>query len=151
MATEMKLPDGKHRGKYRTSLCLSLYFKFHQSTRLWMATKSPIAPQPYTPMRFSQNYDVYNGSFRTKSTSYVMENFKRVYDSIKPPVWSPASSPSLSESSLARRPAVSSSLALSRQPFGLAKLALTAQQAQSSIQTNLATPRGTKPAGLIES
>ncbi len=31
----------------------------------------------------------------------LMENFKRVYDSIKPPVWSPASAPNLSESSLA--------------------------------------------------
>ncbi len=38
------------------------------------------------------------GRFCTKSTSYIMENFK--HDSIKPPVWSPASSPNLSESSL---------------------------------------------------
>ncbi|MCP3661316.1 MAG: hypothetical protein GY696_02295 [Gammaproteobacteria bacterium] len=31
-----------------------------------------------------------------------MENFKRVHDSIKPPVWSPASSPDWFESSFAR-------------------------------------------------
>ncbi len=36
-----------------------------------------------------------------------MENFKRVHDSIKPPVWSPASLPNLSESSLAQWTAVS--------------------------------------------
>ncbi len=49
------------------------------------------------------------GSFRMKSTSYAMKNVKRVHDSIKPSVWSPASSPSLSESSLARWVAVSGS------------------------------------------
>ncbi len=41
-----------------------------------------------------------HGSFRMKSTSYVIENFQRVHDSIKPPVWYPASSPNLSEPSL---------------------------------------------------
>ncbi len=30
-----------------------------------------------------------SGSFQMKSTSYVMENFKQVHGSIKPPVWSP--------------------------------------------------------------
>ncbi len=37
----------------------------------------------------------------------LMENYKRVYDSIYTPVWSPAPSPNLSESSLARWAAVS--------------------------------------------
>ncbi len=47
------------------------------------------------------------GSFHMKSTSSVAENFMRVHDSIKPPVWS-AWSPNLSESkdSLARWAAV---------------------------------------------
>ncbi len=36
-----------------------------------------------------------------------MENSKREHDSIKPPVWSNASSPNLSESSLARWAAAS--------------------------------------------
>ncbi len=30
-----------------------------------------------------------------EGTNYVMENFKRVHDLIKPPGWSPASSPNL--------------------------------------------------------
>ncbi len=38
----------------------------------------------------------------------TVENFTRVHVSIKPPVWSPASSPSFSESRLARLAAVSS-------------------------------------------
>ncbi len=38
------------------------------------------------------------GSFRIKSTSYVMENVKCVHDSIKAPVWSPASWPNFSKS-----------------------------------------------------
>ncbi len=42
------------------------------------------------------------------------------------------------------------SLALSRRPFGLATLALTAQP-PNWIRKNLANPRRTKPAGLTES
>ncbi len=34
------------------------------------------------------NGKIHRGSFRMKSTSYVMENFKGVHGSIKPPVWS---------------------------------------------------------------
>ncbi len=41
------------------------------------------------------------GTFHMKSTNFVLENVKCVHDSIKPPVWSPASSPNLAESSLA--------------------------------------------------
>ncbi len=46
------------------------------------------------------------GLFHMKSTN-VMEKFKRVHDSIKPPVWSAAELPNLSESSLVRWDAVS--------------------------------------------
>ncbi len=35
-----------------------------------------------------KQYMVIIGAFHMKSTSYVMENFMRVHDSIKPPVWS---------------------------------------------------------------
>ncbi len=79
-----------------------------------------------------------------------MENFKRVHDSIKPPVSSPASSPNLSESSLARWAAVLYLVALTLGPFGLATRALT-DHPPNWIQTNLTTRRLTKPAGLIES
>ncbi len=54
------------------------------------------------------------GSFRMKSTSDVMENSMQVHGSIKPPVWSPASSSNLSdESTLARWAAVCGFVALS--------------------------------------
>ncbi len=36
-----------------------------------------------------------SGSFPMKPMNCVMENFKRVHDSIKPPVWSTALSPNL--------------------------------------------------------
>ncbi len=55
-----------------------------------------------------------------------MENFKRVHDSIEPPVWSPASSPNLSESSLAWWAAVPGFATLTLGPFALAKRAITA-------------------------
>ncbi len=63
-----------------------------------------------------------------------MENFKRMHDSIKPPVWSPASSPNLSESSLVgvgyKGLAELAPLARPVEGWALAKLEIAAHRAK---------------------
>ncbi|MCP3666539.1 MAG: hypothetical protein GY696_29240 [Gammaproteobacteria bacterium] len=70
-------------------------------------------------------------------------------DSIKPSVW-PRRFAAKFVRIPSQRAAVLGFAALSRLPFGLAVRALTAHP-PNWIQTNLATTRRTKPAGLIES
>ncbi len=63
------------------------------------------------------------------------ENFKRAHDSIKPPVWFPASSLNLPETCAARSLCHSPRCARPHSP------------PPNWIRTNLATPRWTKPGG----
>ncbi len=76
--------------------------------------------------------------------------YKRVHGSIKPPVWSPVRRQICLNPVWHGEPLSPASLVLSRRPFGLVTRALTAHP-PNWIQTNLATPRRTKPPGLIES
>ncbi len=91
-----------------------------------------------------------SGSFHIKSTSYVMENFKRVHDSIKPPVWSPASSPNLSLSSLARWAAVSG-FARAQPSTVRARYARPHSPPAKLDPDEFGNSARTEPAGLIES
>ncbi len=72
-----------------------------------------------------------------------MENFRRVRGSIKPPVWSFASSPDLCESSVVGWAAVSGFV----QPS--TNRSRPSSHPPNWIQTNLATPRWTRPVDLI--
>ncbi len=81
---------------------------------------------------------------------WSMENLKRVHNSIKPPVWSPASAPNLSKSSLARRAAVSG-FANAQPSTDRARCAHPHSPPAKLGSDRFGKSAWTKPAGLIES